>query len=380
MVNLKVCHSEFVDTTYAMNDIFKQSEDLKTSDVKGIMVFSSYDFDLVLISKRLKEKYPGVKIIGGSSYGEMSSCLGWREDSLLVGFLYGENFEVQTIGFENIGENLDSKLKESFSKITDIGSSKICILATDALTIGGEAVMRDFRKYIPETLPVIGGMTADQWVFIGTKQIHNEETYKKGLVAMFISGDFEAQITTEAGWEPYGKKAVVTKSDGHIVHEINNFPALDFYAETFGTRDGTFGEYPLGIYKNNEITYFRAPLTWDQKTGSMSFAGAVPTGEDVAISSASREQVLKATDTAIRKSSAELKNGASWAFITSCAARRQLLGTQAGKEIEIAREVLGDIPILGFSVYGEYFDLKAKYPGTPGFLNECFCVVTIGKK
>ena len=112
----------------------------------------------------------------------------------------------------------------------------------------------------------------------------------------------------------------------------------------------------------------------------MSFAGAVPEGSKVAVWSPSRVRAVKATAKATSDSLADSGNECQWAFVTSCAARRQLLGTQAGKEIEIVKNVLGSAPAMGFNSYGEYFDMKEKYPNTPGFLNESFCVVTIGKK
>ncbi len=382
MVNLKVCHSDFVDTKYAMDEILKQATSIPANQVKGIIVFASIDFDLDYVRGVLVENFSEAALVGGSSYGEMSSQLGWSEDSLVIGFLYGDSFDARSISVKNITESFESNLKQSFDAAGSLEQAKLCFLMTDSLSIGGEAIIKSVREFLPGDVPIIGGMTADQWTFTRTKQISTTEVMTKGLSALVLCGDIDLNLSMGTGWEPTSKKAVVTKSDGHIVYEINNQLALDFYADVLGTRDGTFGEYPLAIYQDNEVTYFRAPLTWDQEKGSVSFAGAVPEGVEAAISSTSREKAVQASKDTSEIAVKGLGNKKpSWAFVVSCAARRQLLGTQAGREIEIAKEVIGPgVPIIGFNSYGEYLDEKQKYPNTPGFLNESFCVVTIGKE
>ena len=380
MVNLKVCHSELVDTEYALKEIMSQSIELDKSKVKGIIAFADVDFDLDRIRKKLCKDFPSAQIIGGTSYGEMSSILGWKEDSLLVGFFYGEEFDIETISIDNIAKSLDKKLVEPFNNSQKLKKAKLCILLSDAFSLGGENVIRSLREFIPPNIPIVGGMAADQWTFTGTKQFSNKGVYTSGLVAMFISGDFNVGISTATGWEPKGKKAIVNRSEGNIVYEIDHMPALDFYEKSLGTKDGTFGEYPLAICRDDKVAYFRAALKWDVNDGSMIFAGSVPTGSQISVSTTTRELILKATTDSTQQACEDLSGKASWAMVVSCAARRQLLGTQAGSEIKNTMKVMGDTPVLGFNCYGEYLDVKSKYPDSPGFLNESFCVVTIGQE
>lgn len=380
MVKLKVCHSEHVDTKYALKEIVDEVKLIPNEQIKAAIVFADIEFDLEEIRSNLTSNFPDIKIVGGTSYGEMSSTLGWREDSLVVGFLYGDEFSVNTFSVEDISQDLGKKLAPQFSSKEDNDDAKLCILVSDAFSIGGETIIKNVREYLPREIPIIGGMSADQWTFIETKQISEKSVYTNGLVGLIVSGNFNVGISTSTGWEPKGKKAIVTKSEGNVVSEINNIPALDFYAQTFGTKNGTFGEYPLAMYIEGKVAYFRAPLKWDIESGVMTFAGAVPEGSEVAISTTTREQALKASIESTEEACAELQGEPDWAFVTSCAARRQLLGTQAELEIKNTLSVIKYKPVLGFNSYGEFLDVIPKYPDTPGFLNESFCVVTIGKE
>lgn len=379
MVKLKVCHSEQVDTKYALEEIFEELKSIPREQIKAAIVFADIEFNLEEIRSNLISNYNDIKIVGGTSYGEMSSAVGWREDSLVIGFLYGDNFSVNSFSVDNISQDLGNKLALQFNSNEDTNKAKLCILVSDAFSIGGETIIKNVREHLPREIPIIGGMSADQWAFIETRQISEQSVYTNGLVGLIVSGDFKVGISTSTGWEPKGKKAIVTQSEGNVVKKINNISALDFYAQTFGTKNGTFGEYPLAMYIEGKVAYFRAPLKWDIETGVMTFAGAVPQGSEVAISTTTREQALKAAIESTQEACNELQNDPDWAFVTSCAARRQLLGTQAESEIVNTLSVIKNKPVLGFNSYGEFLDVIPKYPDTPGFLNESFCVVTIGK-
>ena len=348
--------------------------------VRGIIVLADVNFDLEKVREKLCADFPSAKIIGGSSYGEMSSVLGWKEDSLIVGLIYGDNFNVETVVVDDVKEGFDGKLANQFNQIQNPKEAKLCLLICDGLSIDGESAINGMKEFIPKEVPIMGGMSADQWTFTGTKQISHEGVYTTGLVAMLLSGDFKVGIGTATGWEPTGKRAVVSRSEGNVVYEIDNMPALDFYEKTLGTKEGTFGEYPLAIFKESKVAYFRAALQWDLENGSMVFAGAVPKGSEVAVSTTTRELIAKATADGTLSSCEDLSGEPSWAMVISCAARRMLLGTQSELEIKNTMEVLGDKPVLGFNCYGEFLYNSPRYPNSPGFLNESYCVVTIGEK
>jgi hypothetical protein len=372
MVNLKVCHSDSIDAESAANDIIKQAEHLDIEKIKAAVVHFSIEFDIDLIMNRLNRAFPNVLFSGCSSYGEMSSHLGWQDDSLLVGFFHGDDFSVGQIYSESTSNEF------VFDKNNNEEEPKLVLCYSDAFNLSGEHLVKKIRKFIPRIAPIMGGLAADRWTFKLTKQIYNNQIFTTGTSCLVFYGDFDIRTDFVSGWEPVSKKGIITKATNNVVEHINYKPALDFYADALGTKDGTFGEYPLAIFNNDVVSYLRAPLMWDQVTGYVTFAGVVLENSVVAISSTTRANALEASvNLADKIMSREFKT--EFGIISSCSARRQMLGTRAGDEIVILNEKL-KVPLMGFYCYGEFFDHKELDNNNPGFLNETLCMVTFGKQ
>ena len=84
-------------------------------------------------------------------------------------------------------------------------------------------------------------------------------------------------------------------------------------------------------------------MAYDRERGSIAFFGAVPEGATVQLTMAGTDQIFEGAKASIADALARFPSGVQpdGALLFSCATRKFLLGTRAGREIELAREVLG---------------------------------------
>jgi hypothetical protein len=85
MFTAVVGHSEDLDTLAAANEILAQCRSkLKGTVPRAGLLFAAIDFDHQVLLDEINRHYPGIQLIGCSTDGEISSDLGFREDSVTL--------------------------------------------------------------------------------------------------------------------------------------------------------------------------------------------------------------------------------------------------------------------------------------------------------
>ena len=147
-----------------------------------------------------------------------------------------------------------------------------------------------------------------------------------------------------------GKNALVTKSDGHILMEVNGRPVSEYFED-------------LGLTKASETQYALSslPFLLDYNDGTPKVskifvtltpekyalcAGAIPEGSTLQIASTDKKDVLLTTSEAVALLLKEI-NKASGLLIYSCIARGMVLGSEQFKEMEYIRQTVGEtVPFM----------------------------------
>jgi hypothetical protein len=166
-----------------------------------------------------------------------------------------------------------------------------------------------------------------------------------------------------------------------VVHEIDGSPAIDFYRKYLGAGAAPSVELPLAILASDDnIEYLRA--SWgevDESTGAVTFLGGVPDHARVSLTIANRDAILDGCTRSLTTAKANFPAGVdpSAALIFSCTARKLLLGTRTGEELNLVRGVLGDsVAVCGFYGYGELSPQMGDKPGTK-YHNESFVTLLL---
>jgi hypothetical protein len=202
--------------------------------------------------------------------------------------------------------------------------------------------------------PCFGTLAVDDTPdFSNCFMIYNGEHYNDRMVMLLIYGDIKPKffIATISSDKIIGKSALVTKSEGHILMDVNDRPVVEYFEN-------------LGLTKASETAYAMTslPFMLDYGDGtpwvSKVFiglspekhaicAGAMPEGATLYIGVFDKNDVLLTSEDAVKKALGEAAGGASGLLIYSCISRSMSLGADQLMELDMIKENISDrIPFM----------------------------------
>ena len=393
MFNMVVGHSDDPDSAGAIAEVIEQClEALDGKTPQAGLLFSAIDFDHALILKTLRQTFPHLELIGGTSDGEVSSKLKFQEDSLTLTLFCSDTVHIRA----GLGENLgDDTRKAVECAIAAAGFSPdtrpcLCIAIPDGLTANGVTVTKSLQTALGREVILVGGTSADQWRFEKTYQFYGtkagDRVLSNSVPVLIFSGNLLVSHGVSSGWRPISRVGIVTRSDGGVVHEIDHKPASDFYhfyLNSFVDLTSTrlTGEYPLAVFETDtfEDFYLRAPLSGKYQIGqSITFMGDVPQGSRVQVTHGTGDEVIAAAQRSIEQCHHHYPGKSpAGLIIFSCSARRWLLGPRTREEYDLCQTLLDpSLPVCGFYTYGEIAPLKPK--GETFYHQETFVALMLG--
>ena len=383
MLKLAVGHSDDPNSLGAIEEVLAQvNTQLSGMSPSAGLLFAAIDFDHGQILQKIDEAFPGLELIGGTTEGEMSSELGFEQDSLTLIVFCSETVTISAGIGRNVAEDAiiaaSSAVQQAQAQHTD--TLQFCLTFPESLTICNEIILDSLEHALGEKVPVFGGLTAGKHPSQQTFQFFKTEVCSNSVPILLFSGPIQFSHGVANGWHPIGKAGQVTKATNNVVYEINNQPALSFYHHYLGTLPPT-SEYPLALLDaQSNRHYMRAPSgIYDETIGSITFFGSVPKGSVVQITEASHDDILAASSQSVQQALDSYPGKSpDVALFFSCVGRRQLLGSRTKEEHAIAQHHLGkSIPSCGFYTNGEISPLQDN--NTSHIHNETFVTLLIGE-
>jgi hypothetical protein len=388
MLKVVVGHSEDPNTQIAVEEVLEQCwQDLAGIVPQAGLLFAAIDFEHGIILKQINRVFPGIDLIGCTTDGEMSSVLGFQQDSLTLMLFSSDTVQIHAgVGHEARDKPFlaAKQAVEQASQKTSL-AAKLCIClpasyTADGSTTNGELILQGLKQAFDAEVPIIGGTAGDQYRFQTTYQFFGTEVLTDSLPILTFSGDILFSYGIACGWKPIGLKKIVTKASGTVLYEIDGEPALKFYQRYLSDKMPT-AENPLAVYEEDSDRYYmRVPNTYDPKTGSINFLGNIPKQAVVQVTEASRNEIVSASETGFNialENYPGIKPEAVLLF--SCCCRRWLLGTRAKEEYLLVKSTLSsEIPICGFYTYGEFAPLEPQ--GSTYYHQETFVTLLLGTK
>jgi hypothetical protein len=382
MFRVIVGHSIEIESDAAISEVLDQCKaQLDGQRPQAGILLAAIDFDHALVLSRIRSAFPKMAVIGGTTYGEISSVMGFREDSLSLMMFCSDTIQIKAgLGRDLSSENAAATAEAAIASLglSDLADAKVCITIPDGIAEGTESALRHLQKHLPKGLPIVGGRAGDHFEFEQTFQFFQGEVIQNGLPILVFCGDLKVSHGVASGWQPLSRKAVITKCDSPVVYEIDHQPATKFYQHYLGDLPIS-GEYPLAIFEEeHDCFYLRASNHWDLEAGSILFAGEIPDQASVQITYASCDHIVSATQDSIEQALARYPGKKpAVALLFSCAARRWLLGYRTKEEYELGQQLIEtDIPIFGFYTYGEIGPLEIG--GDTRYHQETLVTVLIG--
>jgi len=233
---------------------------------------------------------------------------------------------------------------------------------SEGLHVNGTELVTGMRDNLPEGVNVTGGLAGDGADFNKTLIISNAGEVKSNIITAigFYGDQIKIGYGSFGGWDSFGVERSVTKSEGNVVFEIDNTPALELYKSFLGEQAKNLPSsgllFPLNMrIETDGEPVVRTILAVDEQKQSLTFAGDIPEGSYIKLMKANIDRLINGAEKAARVSVDPLgQNKADLAILISCVGRKLVLKQLIEEEVEAVQEIVGDKTTLtGFYSYGE---------------------------
>jgi hypothetical protein len=304
----------------------------------------------------LKQRFPGAKVIGCTTGGEIAD----HQAHVGSGFAAALSFDqVDVRAFEaKIDEAGQSHLIASQLAQNLIGEDLCGVyIVSDGARVNGSALVAGFRDVLGPHISLNGGLAGDGADFGETLVGCDGDLEAGKIVAVgFYGTGLRIRAGSFGGWEAFGPKRKITKSNGNQLFQLDGKSALELYKRYLGDDAAGLPSsalfYPLQISApEGKETVVRTILGIDDVTGAMTFAGDMPEGWSAQFMAGERTRLIEGAARAGKAAMGEGDN--SFALLVSCIGRRLVLGQRATEEVRAVVDALGGIAHAGFYSYGE---------------------------
>ena len=119
MFRMAVGHSDDIELETALATVFGQCEAaLDGAEPKAGLLMAAWDADHQSIVDAVRARYPGIELAGSTTAGEMSSVLGFQQDSIALTLFASDTVDI-TAG---LGAGLRSDARAATSSRTTSGA------------------------------------------------------------------------------------------------------------------------------------------------------------------------------------------------------------------------------------------------------------------
>lgn len=330
------------------------------------ILFASGHYELPPILRRIEAAYPGIKLVGCSSGGDVTSQLGFSEDSLSLLLLCSDELGFSAGMIRT--EAADPMAELSRACVADPRPPGMCLLFPGGLSVENDALLDQVQPRLPRGCALFGGRAAvstgtryESLVqFCGTQLTHDGASF----LLIHDGGRLRYSFAVSNAWLPVGAPQRVTHSTGTRVMRIGDRSALGYYRHYLGPHSRPAAEFPLAVFEDDDEHYFlRVAQGFDPASGSVVHAARVKEGSLVQLTEAVRSTMLQNIAESATRAVEALAVRPALALVISCAARKLTLGTRIEDEHQLIAGCLpSDVPLFGFYSWGEIAPCAPGWP------------------
>jgi PAS domain S-box-containing protein len=327
------------------------------------IVYASIHFDHQLMLNLIGEAFPGMQLVGCTTAGDYSSAFGFSDDAITLLAICLENPASGGIEIAaGVGQGLTLDPQRAVEEAVAMAQAHLrhppalCLSFPEGYDIRAESALAALRQALGPACPIFGGASGTH----GTEEMEIYQFYGRQVLTdaiplLVISGPVEFAFAIANSWRPLGGHARVTRAQDRRVQRIGERTAVDFYRHYLGYHTEPARPFILAVSeREGTAAYMRAPIAYNDD-GSITFSDPIPEGATVQLTEALRDDLFEDT----RETSKHLiERARNWepafALAFSCAFRKEILGTEAQRELEILRDHFPPgLPISGFYSFGE---------------------------
>lgn len=303
-----------------------------------------------LYFNQLKQIYPKSHVVAVSDSGTIIDTM-MVDDSMVSTAVY---FEKSSVSF--VAEPITDKSqsyevwKVLWSKLEGNQLRHIMVFS-EGINVNGSELIKGIKEKVPSHVSLSWWLAGDDMRF--EKTFVSLDEWKEGrqiILVWFYGENLKVWFWSIWGWDTFGLKRTITKSDGNILYEIDGKPALDLYKtylwELAAELPGSGLLFPLSIKSPDSSTILVRTLLWiDEATKSITFAGDVPEWYEACLMKANFERIIDGAGQAAKNGIASIQNP-ELAILISCVWRKAILKQRVEEEIENVRHILWNTPTM----------------------------------
>lgn len=358
---IRIAASQSATTGTAVAELARS---LGTGPFEHMIAFFSLDHDPEILSKALRETFPGVGLSGCSTAGEITPD-GSVDGSVMVIAFPTEGFRVHADLIETAGQQqgveragaVVRRLKARFSGSGERPSKDrvFALMLMDGLSNSEEMLVAAVNWAIDD-IQLIGGSAGDGLRFDRTALISNDLVVRGGAVLIMVETSVPFRVFKTQNFEPTSTKLVVTAADceNRIVYELNAEPAAREYASAIGLMPDdlgpfSFASYPLVVKVGGD--YYCRSIRNMNPDGSLSFFCAIDEG--LVFTVARPEDMVSSTARTLEQVGRDLGK-IDFVLGFDCVLRRlDAENRQIRRNLD---ELYRKFGVVGFHTYGEQFN------------------------
>lgn len=326
-----------------------------------VLVFGGrFELEKQEVIDDIRKEFPYDNVVFGSTSGEI---IGENvfETSIVVTAIEFEksSFIVKTANIFDFNKNA-KQLGENLIKELPTENLKHVFVLSEGSFVNGSALIEGIETSFNNKISLTGGMCGDGSRFEKTLASFKENPKEGEIIIIGFYGDsLEISFASFGGWSPFGPERIITKSEGNVLFEIDNLPALDLYSKYLGDKASELPKasllFPLNVTpKGKSKPVVRTILSINKENNSMVLAGDVPEGSKVQLMMASVDAIADGAYEAAKLAMENRKNEPQLALLVSCIGRKLVMDQRVEEEIEEVMNVIGkQTSLTGFYSYGE---------------------------
>lgn len=307
----------------------------------------------------LRERFPAAIITCCSTSGEICHTE-VLDDSITITVIQFDKTMLKSHAVNIAGYKNSYDAGAALIRKFEPGEISYVLVLSDGSRVNGSELVRGMNESSENKLLITGGLAGDgsnfQSTLVGLNNIPSE-----GVIAAigFYGKQLKVTHGSRGGWEVFGLEKTVTKSNGNVLCEIDNYSSLELYKQYLGPEaeylPGSALLFPLSVrLPGHKESVVRTILSIDEKAGSMTFAGDIPQGSRIRFMRANFDKLTSAASDAAQYSLQPSDTPPGFALLISCVGRKLVLQSRIEEEVEAVDEVFGCKTILsGFYSYGE---------------------------
>jgi hypothetical protein len=233
---------------------------------------------------------------------------------------------------------------------------------SDGLCVNGTPLVAGLAGGLPAGVAIAGGLAGDGSRFERTWVLAGQHLAAGQVAAVGFYGQrLRVGHGAQGGWMDFGPERRITRSEGHVLFELDGKPALDLYKTYLGDlAQGLPGSallFPLSIRRPGPDArpLVRTILGVDEAQRSLTFAGDMPEGHVARLMRTTNDNLIGSAAAAVAQAT-QGAGGCGDALVVSvsCVGRRLVLGERTEEEVEtIVDGAPAGAGHVGFYSYGE---------------------------